>query len=159
MQFQKGQSGNPAGRPRGSRNKASMRLHEMLEQSAETLFNKAVEMATAGNIAALRLCLEPLLPTHKNEPLFCEMPPLAKAADAVAAIAGIASAALTGDVTADEAAKLTKVMSLYVQALEANEFEDRLALLERTDLKRMGAVRNGAPIASNAGAIESERKG
>ena len=104
-------------------------------------------------------CLAKLLPTHKNEPLFCEMPPLAKAADAVAAIAGIASAALAGDVTADEAAKLTKVMSLYVKALEANEFEDRLALLERTDLKRMGEVRNGAPIASNAGAIESERKG
>ena len=72
------------------------------------------------------------------------MPPLAKAADAVAAIAGIASAALTGDVTTDEAAKLTKVMSLYVQALEANEFEDRLALLERTDLRRMGEARNGA---------------
>ncbi len=38
MQFQKGQSGNPAGRPRGSRNKASIRLQEMLEQSAEALF-------------------------------------------------------------------------------------------------------------------------
>ena len=102
-------------------------------------------------------CLAKLLPTHKNEPLFCEMPPLAKAADAVAAIAGIASAALAGDVT-DESAKLTKVMSLYVKALEANEFKDRLALLERTDLKRMGAVRNGVPIASNAGSIDSERK-
>ncbi len=73
MQFQKGQSGNPAGRARGARNKASVRLQEMLEQSAEALFNKAVEMAMAGNIAALRLCLEPLLPTHRNEPLFCEM--------------------------------------------------------------------------------------
>jgi len=148
MQFQKGQSGNPAGRPRGSRNQASIRLQEMLEHSAEALFTRAVELAMAGNIAALRLCLEPLLPTHRNEPLFCQMPPLAKAADAVAAIAGIASAALAGDVTADEAAKLTKVMSLYVKALEANEFEDRLALLERTDLKRMGEVRNGALIDS-----------
>jgi len=143
MQFQKGQSGNPAGRPRGSRNQASIRLQEMLEQSAEGLFNKAVELAMAGNIAALRLCLEPLLPTHRNDALFCQMPPLAKAADAVAAIAGIASAALAGEVTADEAAKLTKVMSLYVKALEANEFEDRLALLERTDLKRLGEAGNG----------------
>jgi Family of unknown function (DUF5681) len=34
MQFQKSQSGNPAGRPRGSRNKASIRMRELLEQKA-----------------------------------------------------------------------------------------------------------------------------
>src|SRR5438874_11050164 len=81
MQFQKGQSGNPAGRPRGSRNQASMRMHAMLEQKAEQLVNKAVELGMAGNIGALRLCLDRLAPTRKNEPLFCEMPPLQKAAD------------------------------------------------------------------------------
>jgi len=54
MQFQKGQSGNPAARPRGSRDKASIRLQEMLEQTAEKPFNRAVELAMAGNIAALR---------------------------------------------------------------------------------------------------------
>ena len=36
-------------------------------------FCLAIAMAKAGNIAALRLCLEPLLPTRKNEPLFCEI--------------------------------------------------------------------------------------
>jgi len=69
--FQKGQSGNPAGRPRGSRDKASIRLQQMLEQTAEAPLNKAVELAMAGNIAALRLCLEPLLPTQRDEPLLC----------------------------------------------------------------------------------------
>src|ERR1700675_4878989 len=86
MQFQKGQSGNPAGRPRGSRNRASIRMQEMLEQKAEELVTKVIELATAGNIGALRLCLDRLVPARKNEPLVCEMPPLAKAADAVAVI-------------------------------------------------------------------------
>ena len=148
MQFQKGQSGNPAGRPRESRNKASIRMQEMLEEKAEELVNKAVELAMAGNIAALRLCLDRLAPTGKNEPVLCEMPPLARAADAVAAIAGIASAAVAGDVTADEAAKLAKVISLYVNSLEAHQFEHRLAQLERADLKRLPELKDDAPIKS-----------
>src|SRR5713101_2904837 len=143
MQFQKGQSGNPAGRPRGSRNKASVRMQEMLEQNAEELVNKVVELGIAGNIGALRLCLDRLVPTRKNEPLLCEMAPLQKAADAVAAIAGIASAAVAGDVTADEAAKLAKVISLYVNTLEAHQFEEQLAQLEHADLKRV-AEKGGA---------------
>ena len=150
MQFQKGQSGNPAGRPRGSRNMASIRMQEMLEQKADALVNKVVELAIAGNIGALRLCLDRLVPTRTNEPLVCEMPPLQKASDAVGAIAGLASAAAAGDVTADEAAKLAKVISLYVNTLEAHNFEDRLAQLEHADLKRvrdMSHASNDAPRA------------
>ena len=147
MQFQKGQSGNPAGRPRGSRNKASLRMQEMLEQRAEELVNKLVAMAIAGNIGALRLCLDRLVPARRNEPLFCELPPLAKAADAaVAATAAIVSAATAGDVTADEAAKLAKVISLYIDSLEAHQFEDRLAKLEGADLERGVQVTNDAPV-------------
>ena len=136
MQFQKGQSGNPAGRPRGSRNMASIRMHDMLEEQVDALVGKVLELALDGNIGALRLCLDRLARARKNEARFCEMPPLQKAGDAVAAIAGVASAAAAGDVTADEAAKLAKVISLYVNTLEAHEFEDRLARLERADFKR-----------------------
>jgi len=148
MPFQKGQSGNPAGRPRESRNKTSIRMQEMLEEKAEALVNKVVELAMGGNIAALRLCLDHLIATRKSEPLSCEMPPLARAADAVAAIGGIASAAVAGDVTADEAAKLAKVISLYVNTLEAHQFEHRLAQLERADVKRIGELKNDAPSRS-----------
>jgi hypothetical protein len=148
MKFQKGQSGNPAGRPRGSRNKATIRLHELLEQKAEQIVKKAVGMAIAGNIGALRLCLDRLVPPRANRPVVCEVPRLEKAADAVGAIAGLASAATAGDVSADEAAKLAKVVSLYVNALEAREFEDRLAKLERADIKRVADVSNDVPIAN-----------
>ena len=79
--------------------------------------------------------------------LFCELPPLAKAADAaVAATAAIVSAAAAGDVTADEAAKLAKVISLYIDSLEAHQFEDRLAKLEGADLERGVQVTNDAPV-------------
>jgi len=122
-------------------------MQEMLEQRAEELVNKLVAMAVAGNIGALRLCLDRLVPARRNEPLFCELPPLAEAADAaVAATAAIVSAATAGDVTADEAAKLAKVISLYINSLEAHQFEDRLAKLEGADLERGVQVTNDAPV-------------
>jgi hypothetical protein len=157
MQFQKGQSGNPAGRPRGSRNKATLRMQEMLEQEAGQLVDKAVKMALAGNIGALRLCLDRLVPMRRNELLLYEMPRLQKAADAVAAMARITSAAVAGDVTPDEAAKLAKVVSHYVNALEATDFEDRLVALEQADLKRFAGESSDAPINNNVPLNNSSR--
>src|SRR5258705_3793234 len=51
MQFQKGQSGNPAGRPRGSRNGASVLVHSLLENEAEDLARMTIEIAKRGDIA------------------------------------------------------------------------------------------------------------
>jgi len=142
MQFQKSQSGNPAGRPRGLRHQASIRMQEMLEQGADEFADKVAKMALAGNIGALRMCLDRLVPARATEPFFCEIPRLEKAADAVGAFASLVSAAAAGDVTADQANKLARVISLYVNALEAHDFEDRLAKLERADLKHFAGASN-----------------
>jgi hypothetical protein len=61
MKFQKGQSGNPNGRPPGCTNKRSQ-LAKLLEPHAEALINKAVELALSGDTHALRLCLDRLIP-------------------------------------------------------------------------------------------------
>jgi hypothetical protein len=143
MGFQKGQSGNPAGRPRGSRNKASIRMQEMLEENIDQLVQKALDLALAGNMGALRLCLDRAASMRANEPLV-EMPPLAKAGNATGAIAQLASAAAAGDITADEAAKLAKVISLYVDSLQAHEFEERLENLERADIEQFAKASNRA---------------
>jgi hypothetical protein len=131
-------------------------MQRKLQRQSGKLVDKAVELAMAGNVGALRLCFDRLLPACKNEPLVCETPPLTNAADAVAALAGIASAAVAGDVTADQAAKLAKVISVYFGGLEAHEFEDRLVELERADLKR--GVRNEAPLHNDAGPPDMSRK-
>ena len=46
--FQPGQSGNPAGRPRGSRNKATIAAETLLDGEAQALSRKAVELALEG---------------------------------------------------------------------------------------------------------------
>ena len=43
--FQPGQSGNPKGRPRGSRNRATLLAQELLGDEGETIMRKAIELA------------------------------------------------------------------------------------------------------------------
>jgi Family of unknown function (DUF5681) len=129
MPFQMGQSGNPAGRPRGARNKRTLALENIMECESEVITRKAVEMAKGGHITAIRLIIDRLAPVQKDRPVDFELPPLNTPADAVAALAAIAAAVAAGDLTPMEAAQLSKVVDAYVQALEAHVFEKTLAKL------------------------------
>ncbi|WP_392538587.1 DUF5681 domain-containing protein [Legionella sp. 227] len=66
MTFIKGQSGNPHGRRKGTLNKRT-ELAKMLDLHAESLINKLIELALEGEITALRLCIERLIPKANHE--------------------------------------------------------------------------------------------
>jgi hypothetical protein len=55
--FQKGRSGNPDGRPKGSRNKTTVIAQALLEGEAEALVRKVVQLALEGDLTCLRICL------------------------------------------------------------------------------------------------------
>src|SRR5262249_24150308 len=96
MPFEKGESGNPAGRPRGSRNGATLVMEGLLADDAEAIGRKAIAMAKQGDMAAIRLCMDRLAPVPKGEPVAFELPPLEKPADSVAAAAEIVAAGAAG---------------------------------------------------------------
>jgi hypothetical protein len=56
--FKPGQSGNPNGRPNGARNATTIAIEELLDGEAEALTRKAIELAKAGDMQALRLCMD-----------------------------------------------------------------------------------------------------
>src|SRR5262249_49284801 len=91
MPFQKGQSGNPAGRPRGIVNRATALAQNLLSERAEGIARKVIELAEEGDMAAIRVCMERLVPPIKHQPVAVELPPLEKAADSVEALASIAA--------------------------------------------------------------------
>ncbi|SRR5216683_3169077 len=113
-QFQPGQSGNPNGRPKGSRNAATLALESLLD--GEALTRKAVELALTGDIAALRLCLDRVLPPRKDRPVSFEMPPINNAVDARAASAALLAAVASGDLTPSEASEVGKLIDGYTNS-------------------------------------------
>jgi hypothetical protein len=131
MPFQNGQSGNPSGRPRGARNKRTITLESIMEGESEVITRKAIEMAKGGHMAAIRLVVDRLAPAGKERPIDFELPALNTPADAVTASAAIAAAVSAGDLSPLEATRLSSVVQAYVQALEAHEWEKRIAKIER----------------------------
>ncbi len=81
MPFQKGQSGNPAGRPRGIVNRATALAQNLLSEHAEWIARKVIELAEEGDMAAIRVCMERLVPPIKHQPVAVELPPIEKPAD------------------------------------------------------------------------------
>ncbi len=130
MPFQPGQSGNPAGRPPGSRNKATIRVQNVLEESAEKIAMQASSLAEQGNIAAIRICMNRLAPVPKSDPIAYALPPVQSGEEAVAAMATIVRGIADGDLTPSEAAQMAKVINVYLRALATYGFEKRLAKLE-----------------------------
>ena len=74
--FEKGRSGNPGGRRRGSRNKATLAAAALLAGESEALTRKAVEMALGGDPTAMRLCMERVLPPCRERTVKFSLPPI-----------------------------------------------------------------------------------
>ena len=129
-QFVKGRSGNPAGRGPGTRNRATMLVEQLFEGASSALANKAVELALSGNSAALRLCIGRIIAPRRDRPSGFALPPIESAADLAPAMAAIARGIAEGALSTGEAWELSQFVDSFMRALEAGDFEARLARLE-----------------------------
>ena len=125
-----GTSANPAGRPKGARNKTTLAIEALLDGEADAITRKAVELAKAGDMTAIRICLDRLCPPRRDRHVTFAIPAIETAADTAKASSAILTAVADGDLTPSEAAELGKLIESYVKALEATEFEERLRRLE-----------------------------
>ena len=142
--FQKGVSGNPAGRPAGSRNNATLACEALLEGQAEALTQKAVDMALAGDTVALKLCIDRIFPVRRDRPVSFALPPISSPRDAADIAAAVAQAVAAGHITPSEAAEFGKVIEIYIRAYQVAELSDRVACVEQmTDEELMRIIRKG----------------
>ena len=128
--FEKGQSGNLAGRPPGSRNRATIAAEVLLEGEAEALTRKAIELALEGDTTALRLCLERIAPQRKSRAVAFDLPPIERVEDLAGAIGTVLQEIAGGRLLVGEGAALVGMMESKRRAMETIELEKRLAALE-----------------------------
>lgn len=130
--FQPGQSGNPTGKPPGTRHKTTKAMEALLDGEAENLTRRAVEMAMEGDGAALRLCMERLLPARKSKPIKIDLPKIETPADVANALSLVVAAVADGSLDPDDAETLSRIVEVKRRSLETVEHEERLTKLEET---------------------------
>jgi hypothetical protein len=128
--FRKGQSGNPKGRERGSRNQATQAMQLLLDGEAEALTRKAVALALDGDTTALRLCLDRLMPPRRERLTPIALPQTHNAGDLTAAMAAIMAATASGEISAREGVALARLVDVFLKALDMHDFDRRLQQLE-----------------------------
>jgi len=119
--FEKGRSGNPAGRRPGSRNRATLAAAALLAGEAEALTRAAVELALAGDPTAMRLCIERILTPCRERTVKFLLPPIESVGDISAAMQAVTSALAKGDITPGEAATIAGVVETFARAIEATK--------------------------------------
>ena len=129
--FKPGQSGNPAGRPRGSRSKLHAALDEKARGEAEEILERMIRAAKAGDTQAGRIILERLWPTRKGTPITFDLPEVLTADQLLAAIAAVNRQVAEGEISPDEGALIVGLLGSPAKAIETSELAERLAVLER----------------------------
>jgi Family of unknown function (DUF5681) len=137
-QFKPGQSGNPRGKPKGTRHRATRIVEQLLDKDAKLLAERARDMALTGDTVALKLCLERLCPPRRNRPVNLDLPPIETLGDASGAMSKVIACTAAGELTPDEAGSVIALIDAKRRVLIDVDLEARVAALEANARHRQG---------------------
>jgi hypothetical protein len=128
--------GNP-GRPQGSKNKSTQFIEQLMDNEAERMTKKMIELALDGDAHALKFCLDRMLPRRSGRPIDLQLPSIEDPRDIIAALAAIANAVSEGRLTAEEVGHLAQFVERYAKAVSDYDLAPRIEALEAqmNDLK------------------------
>ena len=119
-----------SGRPKGSRNKATIAIESLLQGQAEALTQTAVTKALEGDSLALRLCMERVAPAPRDNTVQFSLPPMINANDASEAAGSVLRAVSDGELTPIEATRVMGLIDSFRRTLELTDIENRMKALE-----------------------------
>lgn len=119
--------GNP-GRPKGSKNKSTAILGQLLAGQAEELLRKAIECAKGGDESMLKFLLKPLLPRERT--INIDLPPIHHVDDAIEIFASIIQAVAEGEISPSEGAALGALIRSQTETIKLSDVVRRMDQLE-----------------------------
>jgi hypothetical protein len=128
--WEKGQSGNPSGKPKGSLNKVTLAIQSLLDHEGEELTRKAIELAKEGDLTAIKLCLERICPPRKSRPINIDLPAVDTGEGVSQAQAVVVQKVAEGEVTPEEGQVLSSILEARRKSIETADHEARLNKLE-----------------------------
>ena len=124
--------GNP-GRPKGSLNKTTLAVQSLLDGQAQALTQKARGLALEGDMMAIRICLDRIIPIRKSRPISINLPDTKNASGVAEAQATVVQAVGAGLIVPDEGQVLSSILEARRKALETQDHEVRLNKLEELE--------------------------
>jgi hypothetical protein len=139
--FAKGNSANPARKPKGARHRATLIAEALIDGQAEELVQRAVAMAMGGDASTMRALLDRLVAPRKERVVTIELPKIEKASDLIAASAALLGAVASGELTPAEASAMSATIGNVAQAIEVASNAERLTALEQAMADKNGGPR------------------
>ncbi len=126
MQFTKGASGNPAGRPRGIKDKRH-RFNEAIESMIPDVLESVFQKAVAGDMTAAKILLDRSLPTKRPEQ---EHVQISIKENTALNAREVLQSVFDGEVSPDVGASLLASITSVLKAIEVEELAKRIEALE-----------------------------
>lgn len=136
MAFQKGRSGNPSGRKKGSQDWRG-KLRSQLEGATPEIIEALLDKARDGDLQAAKIIIDRVLPPLKAQSLPVTLQ--VNAQDEAGRAQAVFSAILNGDITPDIGGDILAALATVLKVRETSEIIKRVEELERA-LKERGAA-------------------
>jgi hypothetical protein len=154
--FTPGHSGNPKGKPPGTRNRATVLRELLLEGQDRALVQAAVEKALAGDKVGLRQFIGLLFAKPRGREIFLDLPEVREGSlgDSFGAVLrGLCS----GEITTDEAFGIARLLEREAQALAAEPGRERYGIPAADEPSPSRDLRSSSPIARERSHEDSEQ--
>ena len=117
--FQKGQSGNPAGKPKGARHKTTLLAERLMQDDVGEIVRAVVTAARNGDMTAAKIILDRIAPVRRSNSF--DMPRIESRDDVGLARVAVLDAVSDGVLTAGDAMDVFELIRRVARTLASSD--------------------------------------